>query len=48
MMPSLAPPALCMLKNVFEEVSAKFAFCFAFVRMIVPWVFLTLPARSLI
>jgi len=29
-------------------VTALFAFCFSFVRMIVPWVFLTLPACSLI
>jgi len=42
----LAPPALSVL--IFEVVSALFAFCFSFVWMIVPWVFLTLPACSLI
>jgi len=45
-MPSLAPPALSV-RN-FLVVSATFAFCFSFVQMIVPWVFLTLPACSLI
>ena len=34
--------------GIFQVVSAKFAFCFSFVWMIVPWVFLTLPACSLI
>jgi len=34
--------------RIFQVVSALFAFCFSFVRMIVPWVFLTLPACSLI
>jgi len=45
-MPSLAPPALSV--RIFLVVSATFAFCFSFVQMIVPWVFLTLPACSLI
>jgi len=45
-MPSLAPPSLCV--RIFQVVSAKVAFCFSFVRMIVPWVVLTLPACSLI
>jgi len=45
-MPSLAPPALSV--RIFQVVSATFAFCYSFVRMIVPWVFLPLPACSLI
>jgi len=45
-LPSLAPRALSV-RNC-QPVSAKVAFCFCFVRMIVPWVFLTLPACSLI
>jgi len=45
-MPSLDPPVLSVRK--FQVVSATFALCFSFVRMIVPWVFLTLPACSLI
>jgi len=45
-MTSLAPPALSVWN--FQVVSATFAFCFSCVRMIVPLVFLTLPACSLI
>jgi len=45
-MPSLAPPALSVWN--FQVVSAKFAFCFSFVWMNVPWVFLTHPACSFI
>jgi len=45
-MPSLAPSALSV-QNI-HVVSATFTFCFSFVRMIVTWVFLTLPACSLI
>jgi len=45
-MPSLAPPTLSV--RIVLVVSATFAFCLSFVRMILPWVFLTLPACSLI
>jgi len=45
-MPSLALPALSV-RN-FPSGLATFGFCFSFVRMIVPWVFLILPASSLI
>jgi len=36
----------CM--GTFQVVAALFVFCFSFLWMIVPWVFLTLPASSLI
>jgi len=45
-MPSLAPPTLSVRNS--QVVSATFALCFSFVQMIVPWVFQTLPACSLI
>jgi len=45
-MPSLAPPVLSV-RNLYV-VSATFAFCFSFVQMILPSVFLTLPACSFI
>ena len=46
-MPSLVTPAL-NIQDHFKLVTAMLVFCFAFVLIIVPWVFLILPACSLI
>jgi len=41
-------PSRAECADYFQVVSALFDFCFSFVRMIVPWVFLILPACALI